>query len=94
MAAFNRYFFNTKSQQCEPFTYGGCGGNENNFESFEQCQKECCVKNTNRNAEINNNEVCKQPKLVGPCRAAFESYYFNTEKDKCEKFYYGISILS
>ncbi len=36
-----RFFFNTCSEQCEPFTWGCCGGNANNFETIEQCQAAC-----------------------------------------------------
>ena len=27
--------------QCENFIYGGCGGNANNFETFESCERKC-----------------------------------------------------
>ncbi|BCT22762.1 hypothetical protein [Carp edema virus] len=40
-AAFTRYWFNSTSQQCETFTYGGCGGNSNNFNSQDECEKAC-----------------------------------------------------
>lgn len=40
-AAFTRYYYNRKTGQCEEFTYGGCGGNENNFENMQQCQRAC-----------------------------------------------------
>ena len=32
---------------------------------------------------------CYQPKLVGKCRAAIPSYFFNSRSKKCEKFSYG-----
>lgn len=40
-AAFTRYGFNPKTQRCEPFSYGGCEGNANNFETFEACVGVC-----------------------------------------------------
>ena len=40
-AAFPRYFYNTTSGKCELFTYGGCQGNRNNFETVTECTKEC-----------------------------------------------------
>jgi hypothetical protein len=40
-AAIRRYFHNATSQQCERFTYGGCGGNENNFKTLRECEDEC-----------------------------------------------------
>ena len=43
-AAFTRYFYNPTSEQCETFTYGGCEGNDNNFESLWECELECSGK--------------------------------------------------
>jgi hypothetical protein len=40
-AAIARYGFNPKTQRCEPFTYGGCSGNANNFQTFEECVAAC-----------------------------------------------------
>lgn len=38
---FLRYYFNNKANRCEPFYYGGCKSNNNNFESIESCQLKC-----------------------------------------------------
>lgn len=40
-ALFSRYFYNATAGQCQEFIYGGCEGNENNFETFEECSFEC-----------------------------------------------------
>ena len=36
-----RYFFNTETGQCEPFDYGCCDGNANNFLTLEDCESVC-----------------------------------------------------
>ncbi|XP_030892254.1 tissue factor pathway inhibitor isoform X1 [Leptonychotes weddellii] len=36
-----RYFYNNESKKCEDFKYGGCLGNQNNFESLDQCKQTC-----------------------------------------------------
>ncbi|XYH96550.1 BPTI/Kunitz domain-containing protein [Sorangium sp. So ce1128] len=40
-AAIPSYWHNPSNGVCEPFTYGGCGGNENRFESLAACQQAC-----------------------------------------------------
>ncbi len=40
-AAIPRFAFDTERARCVPFTYGGCGANENNFESLADCQSAC-----------------------------------------------------
>ncbi|EGT33025.1 hypothetical protein CAEBREN_18581 [Caenorhabditis brenneri] len=39
--SFQRFFYNEDSQKCEQFTYSGCGGNGNNYESRESCEDRC-----------------------------------------------------
>uniref|UniRef100_A0A8D2IR33 BPTI/Kunitz inhibitor domain-containing protein n=1 Tax=Varanus komodoensis TaxID=61221 RepID=A0A8D2IR33_VARKO len=36
-----RYYFDSRNKRCRPFTYGGCGGNANNFPSYHTCAREC-----------------------------------------------------
>ncbi|XP_029773937.1 kunitz-type protease inhibitor 3 isoform X3 [Suricata suricatta] len=38
---FHRYFHNSTASECEHFTYGGCRGNANNFETAEICRRVC-----------------------------------------------------
>ena len=40
-ALFRRWYYNTTSQSCEQFNYGGCDGNENNFQDLAACQEAC-----------------------------------------------------
>ena len=40
-AAFQRWFYNFETSSCEQFTWGGCGGNDNNFESKDECEAIC-----------------------------------------------------
>ena len=75
-AAFPRYFYNSTSEQCEGFTYGGCGGNSNNFETLSECNNVC-------------SDVCSLPAVSGPCLAYFPRYYYNSNSGQCEKFVYG-----
>uniref|UniRef100_A0A3P8YX10 Tissue factor pathway inhibitor n=1 Tax=Esox lucius TaxID=8010 RepID=A0A3P8YX10_ESOLU len=77
-----RYYYNTVTQQCEEFSYGGCQGNANNFMSFEACQKTCF-----RIPKIP--QICRFPRDVGPCRGSFQKYFFNMTTMQCELFSYG-----
>ena len=40
-AAIQRFYFDAASGQCLPFTYGGCQGNDNNFETNAACETVC-----------------------------------------------------
>jgi hypothetical protein len=41
LALVPRYAFDAALGHCAPFTYGGCRGNANNFETLEACQATC-----------------------------------------------------
>nr|XP_027213229.1 LOW QUALITY PROTEIN: kunitz-type serine protease inhibitor HCRG1-like [Penaeus vannamei] len=36
-ASFPMFYYNFDKNECLPFIYGGCGGNQNNFETEEAC---------------------------------------------------------
>ncbi|XP_053250743.1 kunitz-type serine protease inhibitor bitisilin-2-like [Podarcis raffonei] len=36
-----RWYFSYERKECLPFTWGGCHGNENNFESRKLCEAAC-----------------------------------------------------
>ncbi|XP_064644029.1 kunitz-type serine protease inhibitor kunitoxin-Phi1-like [Lineus longissimus] len=40
---FQVWGFNSKQGQCEQFTYGGCQGNGNRFESIRECENRCLM---------------------------------------------------
>ncbi|XP_040899842.1 collagen alpha-6(VI) chain-like isoform X2 [Toxotes jaculatrix] len=38
------WFFDTEQNECSRFWYGGCGGNENRFNTQEECENLCLTK--------------------------------------------------
>lgn len=56
-AAIQKYYFNQETQQCEDFTWGGCGGVVP-FESLADCEAAVCSEPTN--------DCCINPEWVNP----------------------------
>ncbi|KAG7171483.1 Tissue factor pathway inhibitor-like 3 [Homarus americanus] len=40
-AHFPHFYFNSETQTCDCFVYGGCGGNDNKFSTLEECLTTC-----------------------------------------------------
>ncbi len=41
LAYFPRYYYSIDGYTCKEFIYGGCAGNENNFETKIACERKC-----------------------------------------------------
>ncbi|KPU73269.1 uncharacterized protein Dana_GF28046 [Drosophila ananassae] len=41
LAYIPRWTFDSSNNKCISFVYGGCGGNENRFESRKECEEKC-----------------------------------------------------
>lgn len=55
-----KVFFNSATGNCEKFFYGGCRGNENNFDTFQECEQKCLVNNNKSNKEKEDNFIDKE----------------------------------
>ena len=66
---YPRYAYNSKTQSCQYFTYGGCHGNNNRFESNDECEAVC----TEDDPDIAEYLVdkCSLPIKPGPCLGNF-----------------------
>ncbi|KAL7643489.1 UNVERIFIED_CONTAM: hypothetical protein RMT77_005471 [Armadillidium vulgare] len=85
-ALHKRFAFNSQEGLCEEFDYGGCGGNENNFEIEEECKNTC---EAGRDIVIPPEDKCSQPIVKGPCFSYIPRNGFFSEKGRCERFIYG-----
>lgn len=92
-AAIPRYFYNSTSKQCEPFIYGGCQGNKNNFASETECLLHCTHEGSDvatfSGAFVKSHDICSLPPMTGPCKARFLRYYYSPECKSCKSFIYG-----
>ncbi|XP_030152561.1 LOW QUALITY PROTEIN: tissue factor pathway inhibitor 2, partial [Lynx canadensis] len=74
------YYYDRYTQSCRKFMYGGCEGNDNNFETWEACDEACW--------RIESPSFCYSPKDEGLCSANVTRYYFNPRHKACEAFTY------
>jgi len=79
MAYMERWHWNSTSQKCEIFIYGGCGGNANNFNSRMACAKHCAPKP----------RLCQLKPAVGKCRASIRRFYYDEKTNTCKPFFWG-----
>ncbi|XP_031550082.1 PI-actitoxin-Aeq3a-like [Actinia tenebrosa] len=43
MGYFPRYYYDESIGTCRQFIFGGCQGNENNFETMKECVRKCAL---------------------------------------------------
>ncbi|VDK74857.1 unnamed protein product, partial [Dibothriocephalus latus] len=60
-AFIRRYGFNPQTGRCQLFTYGGCPGNANNFETEEECMARCGGAGSGRQTLVATSDVVRTP---------------------------------
>ncbi|EPB66860.1 Kunitz/Bovine pancreatic trypsin inhibitor domain protein [Ancylostoma ceylanicum] len=77
------FFFAEHEQRCSHITL--------------QEKDSCILQSCRRFIEQNSEEICQEPKEEGQCGGTFPRYWYNHEKQKCERFVYTgckVTLLS
>ncbi|XP_077523239.1 papilin-like [Amblyomma americanum] len=76
--------YNVTLRECQMFTYGGCDGSDNKYETKTMCEIVC-----KSDLPVHLDPACLKPKYTGPCAGYFPRYYYNNSLKTCEQFIYG-----
>lgn len=74
-----RFYFDRSYGICTQFAYSGCDGNENNFETREECEDLC-------NDAV---DFCDLASLGGRCDENITRWYFDAYSGRCHVFDYS-----
>ena len=66
---YPRYAYNSKTKSCQSFNYGGCHGNNNRFESNDECEAVCTEDDPD--IAVYLVDKCSLPIKPGPCLGNF-----------------------
>ncbi|KAF3430423.1 hypothetical protein E2986_10746, partial [Frieseomelitta varia] len=87
-----RWYHDSYEQQCRQFYYGGCGGNENNFITEQDCVNRCQTTITtsapSREVEFRP-DFCFLPDEHGPCSEEHVKWFYDSREGVCKQFRYG-----
>lgn len=81
---FTRYYYDISVRKCRSFTYGGLGGNDNNFLTKGQCEMTC--RGIIPTITPRPSNPCTLPASPGNCRGYIQKWYFNSMAGKCDRF--------
>ncbi|XP_035532200.1 collagen alpha-3(VI) chain-like isoform X3 [Morone saxatilis] len=99
-----KWFFDRKNGICTQFWYGGCGGNENRFETEALCLKNCMRSVPEPQPEVQKIEqveilpapaastavdICQLPKEEGTCAKFVLKWHYDAPSKSCTRFWYG-----
>ncbi|XP_046636064.1 actinia tenebrosa protease inhibitors-like [Daphnia pulicaria] len=84
---FYRWTYNSTTEVCEKFVYGGCQATENVFRNQHACLAKCNQKELEKVISQGLQTYrCLQPKLIGNCRSSIPSFYYDATTGVCRPF--------
>ncbi|XP_050666012.1 papilin-like isoform X2 [Leptidea sinapis] len=73
--SFMKWFFDAATGSCSQFTYGGCQGNDNRFDSREDCERRC---RSQEPEPVRTTTISPVPKII------YEECQISPELEECQ----------
>ena len=70
--AFSAFYFDDEEGECLPFVYGGCDGNDNRFDTLEECEA-ACPSNTEGETVSSNDGIAEAGGETSEANSGWES---------------------
>ncbi|KAL6733247.1 hypothetical protein Aduo_003910 [Ancylostoma duodenale] len=98
---FRRFAFDPLKGRCVQFAFGGCFGNDNNFETLAECIRTCGsgsgviiippqrYEDKMVRPDVRSELDCMLPIKSGRCLAYMPRFGFDASRGKCVQFIYG-----
>ncbi|CAL8299134.1 unnamed protein product [Gadus morhua 'NCC'] len=89
-----RWFYDRVLGACAHFWYGGCGGNDNRFDTERECRKTCVTKIDSSllgpsQSRTHRKASCSLGQEMGPCQDYAMYWAFDAQRRECTRFWYG-----
>nr|CAH8840432.1 unnamed protein product [Trichobilharzia regenti] len=75
-----KFYYDATVGQCMKFTYRGDGGNDNNFDAKDVCEKTC------KSSGTFDRRNCRKPHIPHYCPDATYHYYYDQKLRRCENY--------
>lgn len=81
------YYFDPVQNMCKMFIYSGVGGNQNNFQRRDDCERQCTDGHKLEPSEPTDlskrQEICLKPSDKGPCNNRIARWYYDPSSFTC-----------
>ncbi|GFY59269.1 boophilin-G2 [Trichonephila inaurata madagascariensis] len=79
LARIPMFYYDFRTKSCQKFFWKGCGGNDNKFNTKEDCEAECGKEES---------YVCTLPVNKGICSNEISRWYHDFQSHQCKEFTY------
>ncbi|KAI6186600.1 hypothetical protein M3Y98_00150400 [Aphelenchoides besseyi] len=87
--SITQWYYDPSIGDCRKFTFGGCRGSKNRFNTHNDCLRQCRAPVAQVKAQMDPKEVCSMPFEAGSCSGVQKRWFFDFNARRCRSFTYS-----